>query len=106
MSDDESGANEAAPDETNDVREIPLQRVLLRELPIRGEISESDVRAKLAYGLAGIYAGTILLSFIVVWATNNPEIRQLIQDLIAAETGLFGTVLGFYFGGKANTRGS
>jgi len=66
---------------------------------------EDDVRSKLATGLAFIFAGTIGLIFLVIFLSkalglDSEMLRDLVSVLISAETGLFGTVLGFYFGGQ------
>jgi hypothetical protein len=84
-------------------------------------INEADVRAYLAFILAGIFSVTILIAFALVsyqllhsTATVDAAgkvttqaapvwdpAKELIANLLSAEVGLFGTVLGFYFGGKA-----
>jgi hypothetical protein len=73
---------------------------------------DSDVRARLAYVLAIIFGATILISFGLLMFALNEQLdaphwgpaKDLISNLLAAETGLFGTVLGFYFGGKAASK--
>ena len=75
----------------------------------------------LAFILAAIFAATILISFgllayelfhstVIVDSTGKATAqsapvwepaKELIANLLSAEVGLFGTVLGFYFGGKA-----
>jgi hypothetical protein len=59
-----------------------------------------------------MFGGTILISFglltfALIKQFDTPHwslAKDLIGNLLAAETGLFGTVLGFYFGGKAASR--
>ena|ERR1022692_1704573 len=102
MANEESGADQAAGDEVDDVSNLPPEPMLLQVRSIPGEISDTSVRARLAYLLVAIYGGTIILSFIIVGFCASNDVHQMIENLIAAETGLFGTVLGFYFGGKAN----
>ena len=73
---------------------------------IPGTVGVEDVRATLAYFLAFIYAGTILGAFILLFISKQygkpdwTDVKDLVTTILSAETALFGTVLGFYFGGK------
>lgn len=83
-----------------DLIDIPL---------VKGRIDDADVRAGLAETLALIFGGTILLSFIGLmsskWLGLDPvAVKDWSSIVISAEVGLFGTVLGFYFGGQTRNR--
>jgi len=58
-----------------------------------------SVRAKIAYLLILIFAGTIAASFIGLalhWA-NVADLRDFVTPFITAEVGVLGAVTGFYF---------
>jgi hypothetical protein len=95
--------------------------VAIDELPPDSvKFSDDDVRARLAFYLAYIFAGTIVISFLLLaYQLMNSTVildgagkptgqtapvwepaKELVANLLSAEIGLFGTVLGFYFGGK------
>jgi hypothetical protein len=58
-----------------------------------------SVRAKIAYMLILIFAGTVLLSFIGLaahWATAE-QLKDFVVPFLSAEIGVIGAVTGFYF---------
>jgi hypothetical protein len=88
------------------------QRNIIAEIePGRFRIvpEESDVRLLLAIGFSVLFAITILVALVLpflpgrdagsTWAT----LKEILSVLLPAETGLLGSILGFYFGSKAAT---
>lgn len=86
------------------------------EKPVPGKIvDETDVRAKLAFILAAIFGGTILISLILLASfvffktqlsgqtDQFKPVQDFVANLMSAEVGLFGTVLGFYFAGRGGS---
>jgi hypothetical protein len=64
---------------------------------------QDQVRRTIANTLVYSFMGTILLSFVLaIYFSGNkeawPNVKDLIQLLITAETGLMGAAVGFYFG--------
>jgi hypothetical protein len=64
---------------------------------------QDQVRRTIANTLVYSFMGTILLSFVLaLYFSGNkdawPNVKDLIQLLITAETGLMGAAVGFYFG--------
>ena len=61
------------------------------------------IRARIAYMLLWIFAGTIVLTFVAGasgWASPS-DIRQFAAPIISAEIGLLGAVTGFYYASRA-----
>lgn len=59
-----------------------------------------SVRAKIAYLLIFIFAGTIGASFAGLalhWASSARELGDFVTPFITAEVGVLGAVTGFYF---------
>jgi hypothetical protein len=64
---------------------------------------QDQVRRTIASALVYSFMGTIILSFVLaLYFSGNkeawPNVKDLIQLLITAETGLMGAAIGFYFG--------
>ena len=75
------------------------------EKPSTQSVSIDDVRAKLAFGMLGIFALTIIadIGISVFGHLIQADIgtaKEAFHELIAAETGLFGSAIGFYFAGQ------
>jgi hypothetical protein len=69
------------------------------------EAFHDKVRASIAIIFVAAFVGTIVVSFIMayVFSPNQvawPNIKDLIQILITAESALLGAAMGFYFGEK------
>jgi hypothetical protein len=74
---------------------------------------DADVRVFLALGFSMLFALTVLLGFGIpfwwsggrdpkeTWATT----KEILSVLLPAETGLLGSILGFYFGSKSSEMG-
>jgi hypothetical protein len=61
--------------------------------------SQDSVRGWLAFAFVAIFAGTIAGAFVCVCnATCWPQMKELLQLLLPAETALLGSAVGFYFG--------
>lgn len=60
------------------------------------------VRASITYTFIGIFALTVIASLIVViwFGKDYPDMKDLLQPLLPAETGLIGSAVGFYFGSE------
>lgn len=66
--------------------------------------SVASVRARIAYLLLSIFAGTIVLTFLagaLGWATPS-DIRQFAAPILTAQVSLLGAVMGFYYASRAN----
>ena len=69
---------------------------------------DSDVRLLLAVGFSTLFAVTIVLALILPFlpgrdpAATWTTLKEVLAVLLPAETGLLGSILGFYFGSKAN----
>lgn len=68
------------------------------------------VRASITYVFISIFALTVSASLaVVIWfGKDYPNLKDLLQPLLPAETGLIGSAVGFYFGseiGKQRERG-
>ncbi|MCC5602821.1 hypothetical protein [Nostoc favosum] len=77
----------------------------IKQIPIKQE----ETRTKLALYLVYTLIGTLFLSFVLTGvAAFSPDkedrnyFKDLITLVITSQTGLIGTVLGFYFGAKNN----
>jgi hypothetical protein len=70
---------------------------------------DSDVRLLLAVGFSCLFAITVLAAFIIPFLPGRDTkatwetVKEILSVLLPAQTGLLGSVLGFYFGSKANT---
>jgi len=65
------------------------------------------VRSITNFSFLGIFAVTIILSFCAaIWRGSDwPNVKDLLQLLLPAETALLGSAVGFYFGSQVNTPG-
>lgn len=69
---------------------------------------DADVRLLLAIGFSTLFAITIIVALILPFlpgrdsAATWSTLKEVLSVLLPAETGLLGSVLGFYFGSKAN----
>jgi membrane protein YqaA with SNARE-associated domain len=69
---------------------------------------DSDVRLLLAAGFSTLFALTILIALVLpFWpgrdsAATWTTLKEVLSVLLPAETGLLGSILGFYFGSKAS----
>jgi hypothetical protein len=92
-------------------RGAPKQNFLVLSGPKRGfriVPEDSDVRLLLAIGFSTLFALTVLVALVLpflpgrdsgtTWAT----LKEVLSVLLPAETGLLGSILGFYFGSKAS----
>lgn len=59
---------------------------------------EALVRAGLAFIFVLIFFVTVVCAFWFVDSDNWPNIKELLQVLLPAETALLGSAVGFYFG--------
>jgi hypothetical protein len=68
--------------------------------------ARENVRGWIALSLIGLLAGTILVSFILLWI--HPERSKELHDLLALIFGplvaLVGAATGYYFGSQAATK--
>jgi hypothetical protein len=70
---------------------------------------DADVRLLLAIGFSVRFAGTVAAAFIIPFLPGRDTritwetVREILSILLPAETGLLGSILGFYFGSKAST---
>lgn len=70
---------------------------------------DSDVRLLLAVGFSCLFAITVLAALTIPFLPGRDTkatwetVKEILSVLLPAETGLLGSVLGFYFGSKANT---
>jgi hypothetical protein len=68
---------------------------------------DADVRLLLALGFSVLFAVTVLVALILpFWPGRDPKatwetMKEALSVLLPAETGLLGSILGFYFGTKA-----
>ena len=79
-------------------RPFSRERKAIRVVPV------ANVRARIAYVLLSIFAGTILAGFITVdahWGTFS-DVRNFIEPLVTAEVSLLGAVMGFYYATHQN----
>ncbi len=58
------------------------------------------VRSGLALVLTAILALTIIGAFIGALSSNWPNVKELLQLILPAETALLGGAVGFYFGSR------
>ena len=69
---------------------------------------DSDVRLLLAFGFSALFGVTIIIALILPFlpgrdaAATWTTLKEVLAVLLPAETGLLGSILGFYFGTKAN----
>lgn len=69
---------------------------------------DADVRLLLAIGFSTLFAITIIVALILPFlpgrdsAATWTTLKEVLSVLLPAETGLLGSILGFYFGSKAN----
>ncbi|MBW4609965.1 MAG: hypothetical protein KME22_22835 [Hassallia sp. WJT32-NPBG1] len=87
------------------IPEIKDTNYKIKQIPVKQE----ETRTKLALYLVYTLIGTLFLSFVLTGVaafTPDKEDRNYFKDLITlvitSQTGLIGTVLGFYFGAKNN----
>jgi hypothetical protein len=71
-----------------------------------------QVRSKVAFMLLYIFAGTIALTFLVLFfniflkdSSTWTNVKDWIEAILPAETGLLGSAVGFYFGTQVGKRG-
>ncbi|MFW9257696.1 hypothetical protein [Nostoc sp. CALU 546] len=89
------------------IPEIKDTNLQIKQIPVKQE----ETRTKLALYLVYTLIGTLFLSFVLTGIaafTPDKEDRNYFKDLITlvitSQTGLIGTVLGFYFGAKNNEK--
>jgi hypothetical protein len=58
------------------------------------------VRQLLALLFFGLFAATVLLSFLHLGSADWKNTQQWLQIMLPAETALLGSATGFYFGAK------
>ena len=89
----------AGPGEPVEVLDVPS---IEEGRPREGSFSkERNVRAILALGFAGIFAITVLLTFIsILMGADWTTLKGLLDVLLPAETALLGSAIGFYFGSE------
>ena len=69
---------------------------------------DNDIRLLLAVGFSIVFAGTIAVGLLIPFTGGrDPKatwdvMKQILAVRLPAETGLLGSILGFYFGSKAN----
>jgi cation transporter-like permease len=82
----------------------PLTTVSLvgRERLVGSRLVEDRARTFLARMFALAFAGTIAGGFIGAFSPHWAEVKELLQVILPAETGLLGSALGFYFGSHQN----
>ena len=71
------------------------------------ELKRERVRGALTVGLFVVFAVTIAVCLAVVAladASRWETVKDLLQILLPAETGLLGSAAGFYFGTRAGTK--
>jgi hypothetical protein len=90
----------------------PVQRNLIAEIEpgrIRIVPEDRDVRLLLAVGFSALFGITIVIALVLPFlpgrdaASTWSTLKEVLSVLLPAETGLLGSILGFYFGSKANT---
>jgi hypothetical protein len=59
---------------------------------------EEFVRALLAGVFVVIFGATVIAAFMFVGSAAWPNVKELLQILLPAETALLGSAVGFYFG--------
>jgi hypothetical protein len=73
---------------------------------------DADVRLLLAIGFSILFGLTVAAAIIIpFFVAKDPKtswetMKEVLSILLPAETGLLGSILGFYFGTKANIRDS
>lgn len=75
-----------------------------RRAPGPRTVPVENVRARIAYMLLVIFAGTILLTFVAAalgWASPS-DIRQFEAPIVSAEVSLLGAVMGFYYASRVD----
>ena len=90
----------------------PPRRGLIAAITPKGGFrivpEDADVRLLLAIGFSTLFAITIVVSLILPFlpgrdsAATWSTLKEVLSVLLPAETGLLGSVLGFYFGSKTN----
>jgi ABC-type transport system involved in cytochrome c biogenesis permease subunit len=70
---------------------------------------DADVRLLLAVGFSVLFAGTIVAAFWITFANPDPKstwaiVKEFLAVLLPAETGLLGSILGFYFGSTQRSK--
>jgi hypothetical protein len=65
------------------------------------------VRSITMYAFISIFALTVIASLVVViwFGKEYPNLKDLLQPLLPAETGLIGSAVGFYFGSQVAKQG-
>jgi hypothetical protein len=58
------------------------------------------VRSSLALALTAILGLTIIGAFVGALSSNWPNVKELLQLILPAETALLGGAVGFYFGSR------
>lgn len=81
----------------------PLTVPSLRtERLVGSRLVEDRARTFLSRMFAIAFAATIVGGFIGAFSSHWAEVKELLQVLLPAETGLLGSALGFYFGQSKN----
>lgn len=64
------------------------------------------VRSITMYAFICIFALTVFTSLIIIiwFGKDYPDLKDLLQSLLPAETGLIGSAVGFYFGAELGKR--
>ena len=110
----EDGNGRLAPDEQaaidlspvaaeQDLGTIALEQSSYREAEGYNRVKHLDwVRSITMYAFISIFALTVIASLVAaIWFDKEyPNIKDLIQALLPAETGLIGSAVGFYFGSE------
>lgn len=86
-----------------DLGTIALEQSSYKEAEAYNRVKHLDwVRSITMYAFISIFALTVIASLVAaIWFDKEyPNIKDLIQALLPAETGLIGSAVGFYFGSE------
>ena len=86
-----------------DLGTIALEQSAFKEADSYNRVKHLDwVRSITMYAFISIFALTVIASLVAaIWFDKEyPNIKDLIQALLPAETGLIGSAVGFYFGSE------
>ena len=93
--------------DTNDVEVIDVDDTLVDEPDLEPiPLKQEKTRGNLALALTGIFAFTVLATFVTAFFAQGDadwaRISSILEVLLPAEMALLGSALGFYFGARTD----
>lgn len=88
------------------------EREIIEDFEVRREDTRSGLAQQLMWLLIGTYLATFGTMLVILFLNQSPELqterfsysKDIFSLLITTQVGLFGAVIGFYFGSSSRTK--